>query len=73
MIHKISCGKEYFSNLTLRKVNVNAISSPIKIIDVSKNATITLPNCSTLRMRDVLLSSRSKRNLLSFKDVCLPS
>ena len=63
----IFCCKEYFSNLILRKSNVHTISGPVKIIEGSMNATIILPKGSTWHLKDALLSSRSKRNLLSSK------
>ncbi|XP_017982368.1 PREDICTED: uncharacterized protein LOC108663281 [Theobroma cacao] len=43
--------------------------SPVGIIDGLGNATIVLPNGTTLHIEDALLSSRSKKNLLSYKDV----
>ncbi|EOY09142.1 Uncharacterized protein TCM_024537 [Theobroma cacao] len=67
--HTILCGKHFLSNVTLSKANVYTISGPVGIIDGSENATIVLPNGTTLHIKDALLSSRSKRNLLSFKYV----
>ena len=67
--HTILHGKEYFSNLTMRKVNVHTISGPIKIIEGSENAMIILSNGTTLHLKYALLSSRLKMNVLSFKDV----
>ena len=55
--------------MTLRKTNVHTISSPVEMIDGSGNATIILPNGITLHIEDALLSTKMKRNLLSFKDV----
>ena len=40
MTHKILYGKEYFSSLIMYKVNVHAISGPVKIIDDFGNVTI---------------------------------
>ena len=68
-IHTIINGKFFFSNLTLHKANVQTISSSIEIIDCSGKATIILSNGTTLYFEDTLLSNRSKKNLLSFKDV----
>ena len=59
----------YFSIMTLRKANVHTISGPVEMIDGSENATIMLPNDTILHIEDVLLSTKTKRNLLSFKDV----
>ena len=67
--HSILCGKEYFINLTLRKVNVYTISESVKIIEGFGHATIMLSNSTTLHLENVLLSNRSYRNLLSFQDV----
>lgn len=66
--HTILSNKNFFSSVTLRKSNIQTISSPVEIIDGSRNATIILPNGTILHIEDAL-SSRSKRNLLSFKDV----
>ena len=49
------------------KVSVNTISSPVEIIDIIGNATIILPNDTTLHLENALSNRRSKRNLLSFK------
>ena len=70
MTHSILRDKNYFSSMTLRKANVHTISGPIEMIDGSGNATIMLPNVNTLHIKDALLSTKTKRNLLSFKDVC---
>ena len=40
------------------------------MIDGSENGTIMLSNGTTLHIEDALLSTKTKRNLLSFKDVC---
>ena len=67
--HSILKNKNYFSGLTLRKTNVHTIYGLVKMIDGSGNATIMLPNGTTLHIKDALLSTKMKRNLLSFKDV----
>jgi len=67
--HTILCGKHFCSNVTLRKENVQITSSPVNIIDGYGTATVILPNGTTLYLEDALLSGRSKRNLLSYKDV----
>ena len=51
-----------------RKATVSIISSPVEIIDNSRNAIIILPNDTTLHIDNALLSTKIKRNLLSFKD-----
>ena len=55
--------------MTLHKENAHIISDPVEIIDGSGNATIVLSECTNLYIEDVLLSSRSKMNLLNFRDV----
>ena len=67
--HSILKDKNYFSTMTLRKANVHTISGSVEMIDGSGNATIMLPNGTTLHIEDALLSAKTKRNLLSFKDV----
>jgi len=67
--HTILCGKHFFSNVTLRKANIQTISGPVNIIDGYGITTVILPNGTTLYLEDALLSGRSKRNLLSYKDV----
>ena len=67
--HSILKDKNYFSTMTLRKVNVHTISGPIEMIDGSGNATIMLPNGIILHIENALLSTKIKRNLLSFKNV----
>ena len=69
MTHSILRDKNYFSSITLRKTNVHTISSPVEMIDGSGNATIILPNGTTLHIEDVLLSTKTKKKLLNFKDV----
>ena len=67
--HSILREKNYFSSITLRKENVHIISGPVEMINGFGNATIMLPNGTTLHIEDALLSTKMKRNLLSFKDV----
>ena len=67
MTHTIFCGKEYFSNLTLRKINIHTILAPFKIVEGSENITIILPNSTTLHLEDALLSSRSRGIYLASK------
>ena len=69
MTHSILKDKNYFSTMTLRKANVHIISGPVEMIDGSENATIMLPNGIILHIEDALLSTKTKRNLLNFKDV----
>ena len=68
--HTIFHSRHFFSSMTLRKTHVHTISGPIPIIDGFGNATIVLQKGTILHIENAFLSSRSKRNLLSFKDVC---
>ena len=68
-IYSILRDKRYFSNLTLRKVNVHSISGPVMIIEGFRKAMIILHNGTILLQEDVLLSSRLKKNLFSFPNV----
>ena len=67
--HSILKDKNYFFSMTLRKANVRTIFGLVEMIDVSGNATIMFPNGTMLHIEDALLSIKTKRNLLSFKDV----
>ena len=61
--------KKYFQNLTLIKVLVNTISSSSNIIEGSGRAKFMLPKGTQFCIDDTLYSSKSRRNLLSFKDI----
>ena len=61
--------EKYFSHITLVEANVNTISGPADLIDGSRRATIML-SCDTIfHINNALYSVRSRRNLLSFKDI----
>ena len=62
--------KRYFLKLTLIKVNVSTISSIINLVEGSGRANITLPNGTKFHKNGALYSNKSRRNLLSFKDIC---
>jgi len=66
--HDIFKDEKYFSYLLRRKANVTTISSNLKLIEGSERATIFLPKGTKLVKEDALFSSKSPRNLLSFKD-----
>ena len=68
--HTILHYKKLFSNLSLVKSNVNIISGPVDLIQGSKKTTIILPSETKTHINDALYSTKSKRNLLSFKDFC---
>jgi len=56
--------------LILTKINVTTISCPIYVIKSFERANILLPNNTKLGIKDALYSFESRRNLLSFKDIC---
>ena len=56
--------------MTLVKANVHTISGPTDLIEGSGKANIMLSGGTTFMINDALFSSRSRRNLLSFKDIC---
>lgn len=67
--HTILWDKRYFFDIILDEINVNTISGPANLIDGSGRATIMLPGGTNLHINDALYSVRSRRNLLSFKDI----
>ena len=67
--HTILQDYKYFSTLVLSKTSVNTISGATSLIEGSGRANIMLPNGTIIHINDALLSSKSRRNLLSFKDI----
>ena len=67
--HIILRDKKYFSNISMGKSNVNTISGPVDLIQGSGRATIILPRETKIHINDALYYAKSKRNLLSFKDI----
>ena len=67
--HTILCDKKYFSNISLVKSNVNTISGPVDLIQDSGRTTIILPRGTKIHINDAFYYAKSKRNLLSFKDI----
>jgi hypothetical protein len=67
--HTILQDKKYFLDLILAENNVNTISGASNIVEGSGRACIILPNNTKLYIDDALYSSKSRRNLLSFKDI----
>ena len=65
--HTILRDKKYFLELTLIKANVSTISGIINLVEGFGRANIMLPNGTRFHINDALYSSKSKRNLLSFK------
>ena len=62
--------KKYFFNLIVTNASVSTISSISDLIEGSGRANIMLPNGARFHINDALYSSKSTRNLLSFKDIC---
>lgn len=56
-------------SLTLTKRKINTISCPANLIEGSGRAMFTLMNGAELCIHDVLSSTKSRRNFLSFKDI----
>ncbi|KAG2713178.1 hypothetical protein I3760_04G163900, partial [Carya illinoinensis] len=67
--HTILKNKKYFQCLTLNRTNVNTISSFLNLIEGFRRANIMLPKETKFYINDALYSSKSRRNLLSFKDI----
>ncbi|PHT58301.1 hypothetical protein CQW23_00664 [Capsicum baccatum] len=68
-IHAIIKDEKYFSHLLRRRSNVTTVAGNSKLIEGSRRATIFLPKGTKLVIEDALFSSKSPRNLLSFKDI----
>ncbi|GAV57335.1 hypothetical protein CFOL_v3_00873, partial [Cephalotus follicularis] len=69
--HTILQNEKYFSHLTVAKVNIETISGTSDLIEGSVMASFVLSNGTQMRIIDALYSTKSRRNLLSFKDICL--
>ena len=67
--HTILKNREYFSDLKLLQANVNTISGTTKLIEGTGKACIILPMGTKLIINDALYSSKSRRNLISFKAI----
>ena len=67
--HTILRGKRYFIELTLIKANLSTIYGTTNLVEGSGRANITLPNGTRFHINDTLYSSKSRRNLLNFKDI----
>ena len=67
--HTIPRDKNYLSNLSLVKSNVNTILGLIDLIQGSGRTTIILPSGTKIHINDALYYVKFKRNLLSFKDI----
>jgi hypothetical protein len=69
--HTILRDKKYFQNLILNKASVNTISGLSNLIEGSGRANIILSKETKFCIDDALYSSKSRRNLISFKDIRL--
>jgi hypothetical protein len=69
--HTILKDQKYFSYLMRKEANVNTISGTTQIIEGSGRAIISLYGGTQLYIDNALYSSKSNRNLLSFRDICL--
>ena len=67
--HTILKCKEYFSQLSPAETHISTISGTNSLIEGSGRAYILLPEGTRLIITDALYSSKSTRNLLSFKDI----
>ena len=67
--HTILRDKRYFLELILIKANVSTIFGTTNLVEGSGRANITLPNGTRFHINDALYSNKSRRNLLSFKDI----
>ena len=67
--HTILKDKKLFSFLIMQGSDVNTISGSAKLIKGSGRANILLPGGTKIHIDDALYSTKSQRNLLSFKDI----
>ena len=68
-IHTILKCKEYFSQLSPAETHISTISGTNILIEGSRRAYILLSEGTRIIINDALYSSKSTRNLLSFKDI----
>ena len=68
-MHAILRERKYFINLIVTNASVSTISSTSDLIKGSGRANIMRPNGTRFHNNDALYSSKSTRNLLSFKDI----
>jgi hypothetical protein len=69
--HTILRDKKYFQYLVLNKASVNRIYGLSNLIEGSGRANIILPKGTKFCIDDTLYSSKSRRNLISFKNIRL--
>ena len=67
--HTILQDKIYFLELTLIKANVSTIFGTTNLVEGSGRTNIMVLNGTRFHINDALYYSKSRRNLLSFKDI----
>jgi peptide/histidine transporter 3/4 len=67
--HTILKSKVHFSYLVVHDAIVNTISGSAKLIEGSGRATIMLPCGTKTNIKEALYTPKSRRNLLSFRDI----
>ena len=67
--HSILQDAYFFESIKPYNSDVHTISGKSKLIEGYGIATIVFPNGTQLTMGDALYSSRSRRTLISFKDI----
>ena len=67
--HTILKDKRYFVNLILKSANINTIAGTASLIEGHGPAHLVMPKGTHLEISNALYSPKSKRNLLSFKDI----
>ena len=68
-MHTILQDKRYLFELTLIKANVSTVYGTTNLVKGSRRGNIMLPNGTRFLINDALYSSKSRINLLSFKDI----
>ncbi|GJV63667.1 retrovirus-related pol polyprotein from transposon TNT 1-94 [Tanacetum coccineum] len=67
--HSILKSKKYFFELKPTKGTIDTTSGPTNLIDGVGKANVVLPNGTQLLIENALFSLKSKRNLLSFRNI----
>ena len=67
--HTILRNSKYFTELIPIQANVKTISGNPEITEGAGKASIVLPMGTNLKISNAVYSSKSQRNLISFKDM----
>ncbi|CAN1348792.1 hypothetical protein LINPERPRIM_LOCUS41579 [Linum perenne] len=67
--HTILKDKKYFTYLVMREANVSTISGSTNLIEDTGRANVLLHGGTKMHIEDTLYSTKSCRNLLSYKDI----